>query len=89
MTLCNVTAIASFFCDLAPVLGCWMAARQMHLVLLRGVMRAPLTFFDTTPTGRIISRIAKDIDVLDSSLPQQIAYTIYCGFEVTVIKSKG
>ncbi|KAK9303948.1 hypothetical protein QLX08_004533 [Tetragonisca angustula] len=75
-------AMASFFCDLAPQLGCWLAARQMHIMMLRAVMRAPLTFFDTTPTGRIISRFAKDVDVLDTSLPQQISDSIYCLFEV-------
>ncbi|XP_018359852.1 PREDICTED: multidrug resistance-associated protein 1 isoform X1 [Trachymyrmex cornetzi] len=75
-------AVASFFCDLAPQLGCWLAARQMHIVMLRAVMRAPLTFFDTTPIGRIISRFAKDVDVLDTSLPPQISDTIYCLFEV-------
>ncbi|XP_046739583.1 multidrug resistance-associated protein 1 isoform X11 [Diprion similis] len=74
-------ALASFLYDLAPQLGCWLAARRMHLVMLRGVMRAPLTFFDTTPTGRIISRFAKDVDVLDTSLPQQISDSIYCLFE--------
>lgn len=83
----NVVAVASFFCDLAPQLGCWLAARQMHIVMLRGVMRAPLTFFDTTPIGRIISRFAKDVDVLDTSLPQQISDTIYCTFEV-ILTSK-
>ncbi|XP_067207174.1 multidrug resistance-associated protein 1 isoform X3 [Linepithema humile] len=75
-------AMASFFCDLAPQLGCWLAARQMHIMMLRAVMRAPLTFFDTTPIGRIISRFAKDVDILDTSLPPQISDTIYCLFEV-------
>ncbi|PBC29188.1 Multidrug resistance-associated protein [Apis cerana cerana] len=75
-------AMTSFLCDLAPQLGCWLAARQMHIMMLRVVMRAPLTFFDTTPTGRIISRFAKDVDVLDTSLPQQISDSIYCLFEV-------
>lgn len=78
----DVVAITSFFCDLAPQLGCWLAARQMHIVMLRAVMRSPLTFFDTTPTGRIISRFAKDVDVLDTSLPAQISDSIYCLFEV-------
>lgn len=78
----DVIAVASFFCDLAPQLGCWLAARQMHIVMLRAVMRAPLTFFDTTPIGRLISRFAKDVDVLDTSLPPQISDTIYCLFEV-------
>lgn len=82
----DVVAMTSFFCDLAPQLGCWLAARQMHLVMLRAVMRAPLTFFDTTPIGRIISRFAKDVDVLDTSLPPQISDTIYCLFEVIVLE---
>lgn len=77
-----VVAATSFFGDLAPLLGCWLAARQMQVVMLKGVMRASLTFFDTTPTGRIISRFAKDVDVLDTSLPQQISDSIYCLFEV-------
>lgn len=81
-SMSDVVAVASFFCDLAPQLGCWLAARQMHIVMLRAVMRAPLTFFDTTPIGRIISRFAKDVDVLDTSLPPQISDTIYCLFEV-------
>ncbi|XP_066599372.1 multidrug resistance-associated protein 1 isoform X2 [Prorops nasuta] len=75
-------AVTSFLCDLVPQLGCWLAARQMHIVMLRAMMRAPLTFFDTTPTGRIIARFAKDVDVLDTSLPQQISDSIYCLFEV-------
>lgn len=85
----DVVAMTSFFCDLAPQLGCWLAARQMHIVMLRAVMRAPLTFFDTTPIGRIISRFAKDVDVLDTSLPPQISDTIYCLFEVIVLETHG
>lgn len=86
-SMSDVVAMTSFFCDLAPQLGCWLAARQMHIVMLRAVMRAPLTFFDTTPIGRIISRFAKDVDVLDTSLPPQISDTIYCLFEVIVLET--
>jgi ABC-type multidrug transport system fused ATPase/permease subunit len=79
-----LTAFSSFFCDLAPQLGCWAAARFLHIVMLRGILRAPLTFFDTTPTGRIIGRFAKDIDVVDTTMPQQISDSVYCLFEVRV-----
>ena len=54
----------------------------MHIVMLRGVLRAPLTFFDTTPTGRIIARFSKDIDVVDTTIPQELSDLIYCLFEV-------
>ena len=42
------------------------ASRRLHDALVARVMRAPLTFFDTTPIGRIVSRFSKDMYSIDN-----------------------
>lgn len=75
-------AITSFFCDLTPQLGTWQAAVNLHISLLSAVLRLPLTFYDITPTGRILARFSKDIDVLDNTLPMTVSELVYCFYEV-------
>ncbi|XP_059617032.1 multidrug resistance-associated protein 1 isoform X4 [Phlebotomus argentipes] len=75
-------AIMSFFTDFTPLMGTLFAAKRLHKVLLLGTMRAPLSYFDTTPSGRILSRFSKDIDTLDSILPRNISAVYYFSFEV-------
>ncbi|XP_074870252.1 ATP-binding cassette sub-family C member 3 isoform X2 [Carettochelys insculpta] len=48
------------------------AACKLHAVLLENKFRTPQSFFDTTPTGRIINRFSKDIYVIDEVLPPTI-----------------
>lgn len=48
------------------------ASKSMHRTMLTKIMRSPMAFFDTTPLGRIVNRFAKDIDILDNTLPSNI-----------------
>ncbi|XP_059234527.1 ATP-binding cassette sub-family C member 3 isoform X3 [Mustela nigripes] len=48
------------------------AARSLHQALLHNKMRSPQSFFDTTPSGRILNRFSKDIYVIDEVLAPTI-----------------
>jgi ABC-type multidrug transport system fused ATPase/permease subunit len=57
-------------------LGAYIGGRQLHCLLLIGVLHAPMSFFDTTPVGRIINRFAKDIDSIDTTLPNAFSQAL-------------
>ncbi|XP_045532539.1 multidrug resistance-associated protein 1 isoform X1 [Pieris brassicae] len=69
--------------SLALYLGTLVAARTLHSKLLSGVLRAPsIGFFDCTPTGRILNRFSKDVEVLDNVLPMTLRGWTACFFSV-------
>lgn len=44
------------------------AGLRMFKAALHSILRSPLSFFDTTPMGRILSRLTKDQETLDNEL---------------------
>ncbi|KAF7312085.1 ABC transporter protein [Mycena indigotica] len=61
-------AIAMFFVGASFALLTFAASQNLHKGALKRVMYAPMSFFDTTPLGRIMHRFTKDIDTIDSTL---------------------
>lgn len=49
------------------VMGTKASKVMLHRAITR-VLRSPMSFFDTTPLGRITNRFAKDVDVMDNML---------------------
>lgn len=46
------------------------SARVLHTDMLSAVIRSPMSFFDTTPLGRILNRFSKDQHTVDEVLPR-------------------
>uniref|UniRef100_A0A8D1UGA1 ATP-binding cassette sub-family C member 12 n=2 Tax=Sus scrofa TaxID=9823 RepID=A0A8D1UGA1_PIG len=46
-----------------------MASSSLHNQVLHKILESPMSFFDTTPTGRLMNRFSKDMDELDVRLP--------------------
>ena len=63
-----VQALLMFAFSVAlTVLGTRSSRVLLHQAMTR-VLRAPMSFFDTTPMGRITNRFAKDVDTMDNNL---------------------
>nr|CAB3219634.1 multidrug resistance-associated protein 5 [Phallusia mammillata] len=45
------------------------AMKNLHNNMFTRILNAPMEFFDTTPSGRIINRFQKDMDEADAPLP--------------------
>lgn len=61
-------SIASFLRTVTFMLFSLNATRVLHHELLHHVVRLPMSFFDTNPTGRILNRFSRDVEIMDSVL---------------------
>ena len=49
------------------------ASRALHASMLKNILRSPMSFFDTTPVGRVLNRFSKDIYVIDELIPRVLS----------------
>jgi len=58
------------------------ASKTLHEKMLKSVFRAPLSFFSATPSGQLLTRFGKELEVVDRSLPDGIASVLYCFLQI-------
>ncbi|KZT29756.1 multidrug resistance-associated ABC transporter [Neolentinus lepideus HHB14362 ss-1] len=71
-------AVFAFVTNLSFTLASLSASLAMFQGALIHVLRSPVSFFDTTPMGRIISRLAKDQDTVDFEV-SMVSYALLTG----------
>ena len=69
----------------ALFLGNVRAGRKLHHSVLRNIIASPMSFFDTTPIGRILNRFGKDIDVIDTLISVNIQAWLTCFLRVIAV----
>lgn len=58
------------------------ASQELHDGIANAVLRAPVSFFDVTPIGRILNRFAADMDKVDLELTQTLGQGVNTIFSV-------
>ncbi|CAG2179525.1 unnamed protein product, partial [Oppiella nova] len=57
--------------------GAVIAAGVLHKDMLSCILRTPLSFFDVTPSGRIINRFNRDVEQIDTRIPWCLSEVLF------------
>jgi len=74
--------IFTFFRSLLLARFSVRASYVLHKNALDSVLRGPMSFFDTTPTGRILSRFSKDLYSIDLELSDSLDFLLFGSLSV-------
>lgn len=53
-----------------------IASKNLHSRMFHALLQAPMRFFDTNPSGRVLNRFSKDMGAIDEMLPRVLLEAI-------------
>ncbi|ESQ44170.1 hypothetical protein EUTSA_v10005744mg [Eutrema salsugineum] len=75
--------------SICVVIMCMKSSTSLFSHLLNSLFRAPMSFYDSTPLGRILSRVSSDLSIVDLDVPFGlifvVASTVNTGFSLGVL----
>merc|ERR1740117_2234031 len=67
--LAGVSLAVTSLRSLVVVVGFLRATKGLYENMMNALLKAPTSFFDTTPLGRLLNRLSKDTQDIDDKLP--------------------
>jgi ABC-type multidrug transport system fused ATPase/permease subunit len=64
----TASGISLLLLSLLVALACLKASSVIHNEALQGLFRSPISFFESQPIGRILSRMTRDVSVADKDI---------------------
>ncbi|ORX38217.1 ABC transporter type 1, transmembrane domain-containing protein [Kockovaella imperatae] len=65
--------------------GSLRASRKLYSKLLKRILGAKMRFFDSTPSGRIMNRLSKDVSSIDTEASEILQYFANCVLAVIAV----
>lgn len=84
-SLVNAAGVVSVFLWLRSFLTMRVGVRAsefLHNRMVSSVFAAPISFFDATPSGQLLSRFGKEMETVDRALPDSIGSVLFCFLQI-------
>ncbi|XP_063900420.1 ATP-binding cassette sub-family C member 3-like [Zophobas morio] len=75
-------SLSNMLTSFSLAFGSIHASKNLHETVVKRLLKAPLSFFDTTLLGRIVNRLSKDIYTIDEALPNSLKSFLNTFFSV-------
>ncbi|KAK5782654.1 hypothetical protein PVK06_037159 [Gossypium arboreum] len=76
LVICVFSTLFLLFRSLSIVTLGISSSKSLFSQLLNSLFRVPMSFYDSTPLGRILSRVSSDLSIVDIDIPFSLIFTI-------------